>query len=521
MLVEDDEGIRRLSARYLAGQGYGVVQADSAEHALELLKHLDSPILLVDHALPRMTGIELVETLRNSRKDFEAVLFTAHADVDVLTRALTAGFFRCVHKPFRNEDLRLAVAGAANRLLLRLHLRAGKAELERRNTELERVVQELREAQQQRIAGERLASLGRLAAGVAHEINSPLAAVIANLALMEEEHERGAPSLHQLRDMLQDAREAAERVRTIVRDLRTFSRGEEDHVGAVDLRRTIDATINLVFNEIKHRARLVKDYGETKAVHANEGRLGQVVLNLLINAAQAIPEGDVGHNEIRIVTRDSGDRVLLEVRDTGEGMTPTVAERVFEPFFTTKPVGMGTGLGLSICHGIIKALGGEISVESSVGGGSVFRVYLPIAKSGSAAEAAPPSRTVTSSARILAIDDDDAIQRALKRVLHGHDIVIVGNGREALEVLSSGERFDVIVCDLMMPEVTGMELYDEVAARWPEATSTIIFLTGGTFTPAARAFLDRVPNPKLTKPFQPEELRAMVAERVAAKRSTG
>jgi nitrogen-specific signal transduction histidine kinase len=396
-------------------------------------------------------------------------------------------------------------------------LRARKADLEKRNAELQLTVKQLSEAHQQRVLGERLASIGRLAAGVAHEINSPLAAVIANLALMSEELGSGAlPNMTQVNDMLHDAREAAERVRTIVRDLRTFSRVEEERVGAVDLRRTIDATINMVFNEIRHRARLVKDYGETSEVEGNEGRLGQVVLNLLINAAQAIPEGNVASNEIRVVTRDSGNRVMLEVRDTGAGMPPSVTERIFEPFFTTKPIGLGTGLGLSISHSIITSYGGEIEVESEVGVGSVFRVLLPRAKSTASIRPltaeAPPAR----SGRILIVDDDAAILRALDRVLgREHTVVTVSAAREALDRMSRGERFDIILCDIMMPDMTGMDLYEALGQYWPEGPAAMIFLTGGTFTPRARLFLERVPNLRLIKPFEPKQLRTVIAERLA------
>ena len=195
---------------------------------------------------------------------------------------------------------------------------------------------------------------------MAHEINTPLASVVANLALMAEELAGGMPAdMPQFEEMLADARQGAERVRVIVRDLKTLSRGDEERIGAVDVRHVIEATINMAWNEVRHRARLVKDYGETAHVQANQARLGQVVLNLLLNAAEAIPEGDAARNEIRILTRNAGDKVVIEVRDTGSGITPAVSDRMFDPFFTTKPVGVGTGLGLSISHGIVKSFGGS------------------------------------------------------------------------------------------------------------------------------------------------------------------
>jgi signal transduction histidine kinase len=521
VVVEDDDAIRTLVARVLGAQGYVVHTEASAEKALVRMKGLPAPILVVDKNLPGLTGIDLVETLRSARHDFEAVLMTAHADIDSLSRALHLGVFRCVLKPFHNEELSAAVAGAANRLWLRIDLRARKVELESRNAELEASLLKLHEAQKARMLGERLASIGRLAAGVAHEINTPLSSVLANLALMGEAlaklEESGAPT-GELDEMLRDARAAADRVRVIVRDLKTFSRGDEERVGPVAVRPIIEATINMAFNEIRHRARLVKDYGESSRVQANEARLGQVVLNLLLNAAQAIPQGNEAGNEIRVVTRDEDETVLIEVKDTGAWIPPAALEYVFEPFFTTKPIGIGTGLGLSICHSIVTGFGGTIDVDSVVGTGTRVRVHLPKAKSVSISPSVSPEPPAVRRSRVLAVDDDAQLLRTIARVLgRDHDVVQVGGGREALARLSSGESFDAVLCDLMMPDMTGMELHAELSRIAPEKAAAIIFLTGGTFTQEAQAFLENVPNPRLSKPFDLREMRRMVAEALERK----
>jgi signal transduction histidine kinase len=467
--------------------------------------------------LPGMSGTEFVERLREERHDVEVVLMTAYADVTTLVASMRLGVFRCVLKPFQQSDLLSAVAGAANRLALRLDLRARTRELEERNAQLEETVALLRHADERRTLGERLASIGRLAAGVAHEINTPLAAAIANMALVAEELPKlvteDDPRRTFIKDALADARGAADRVRIIVRDLKTFSRGDDETIGPVDVRGVVEAALNMVKNEIRHRARLVKDYGPTPAVKANEARLGQVVLNLLLNAAQAIPEGDAPHNEIRIVTATSGERVALEVHDTGSGMPPEVVARIFDPFYTTKPVGFGTGLGLSICHGIVAAFGGHIQVESRPGYGSTFRVLLPMASE--ARHEAPRAIPAGDAprARVLAIDDDVLIVNVLKRVLGSScDLEAVTSVRAARAFLADRE-FDVILCDLMMPDMTGMDLHEELMARSPRLAESMIFLTGGTFTPRAQAFLDGVPNLRLEKPFDPQQLRDLVRER--------
>ncbi len=234
------------------------------------------------------------------------------------------------------------------------------------------------------VMADRLASVGRLAAAVGHEINNPLAYVMANVDLALErlaEPEASSPDhIADIIEMLREAREGSERVRHIVRDLKVFSRGETEERTRVDPRRVLDSCVNMARGEIRQRARLIKRYDETPPVLANEARLGQVLLNLLINAAHAIPEGDPESHDIQVATReDSQGRVVIEVKDSGTGIPEEVKRRLFEPFFTTKSGGRGTGLGLSICKSIVTALGGEIGFDSQVGQGTTFRVTLPAA----------------------------------------------------------------------------------------------------------------------------------------------
>jgi two-component system cell cycle sensor histidine kinase/response regulator CckA len=385
-------------------------------------------------------------------------------------------------------------------------------------------VAELRRTQANLVLTERMASVGTLAAGVAHEINNPLSCVTGNLEVLAEEvgkmsRDPGAAGKAQLLEIIAEAREAADRVRRIVRDLKTLSPADEDRRAPIDLHRVLDLSINMASSEIRHRARLDKEFGPVPLVAADEARLGQVFLNLLVNAAQALPDGHADRHGIRIVTKtDASGRAVVEVHDTGPGIPPEIRGRIFDPFFTTKPVGVAIGLGLSICHVIVTSLGGEIVAESPAGGGCVIRVSLPAAAepARSTAPAVVPASTKQEGRRgsILIVDDDDLVARSLGRALKKHDVVAARSGKQALELLASGRTFDVILCDLMMPEMTGMDVHAELAKTRPELAERMVFITGGAFTPEARSFLDRVSNERLEKPVDMKTLRGVVDERL-------
>jgi PAS domain S-box-containing protein len=372
------------------------------------------------------------------------------------------------------------------------------------------------------LLSDRMVSLGTLAAGIAHEINNPLAYVTANLEVVAETLDEmpEAAAQGELRAAIGDAREGAERVRNIVRGLRTFSRSEEEKRMPLALPDVLAAAVRLTGNELKHRAVLVRELGATPPVLADEGRLAQVFINLLINAAHAIPEGNTDANRIVVRTRtDDSGRAVVEIQDSGEGMPPEVMARAFDPFFTTKEVGEGTGLGLSICHGIVSGLGGTIAIESTRGQGSLVRVVLPPAPVAAAPQ--PQAAAVATPApvrrhRVLIVDDEPRVAQALKRMLHGdHELTVASCGAEAIAHLAAGERFDVIITDVMMPNMTGIELYDRLEDLAPDQAARVIFLSGGVFTAQTQTRLEASGNPQLTKPVSSQELRACVAQLVA------
>ncbi len=377
-------------------------------------------------------------------------------------------------------------------------------------------VTEHRRAEAKLAQAERLASLGMLAAGVAHEVNNPLAYVLGSLELIGRELDSGEMDPRSLRAFVRDAQEGAERVRAIVRDLKTFSRASEPRVRRLDVRAPLEAAIAMARNEVRHRARLVVDLGAVPLVRAQEGRLAQLFLNLLVNAAQAIEPGAAERNEVAVVTRGALDRVVIEVRDTGAGIAPRDLPRIFDPFFTTKPAGVGTGLGLSVCHAIVTELGGTIAAESEPGRGTVMRVSLPAAGDGED-DRAPvrPEIPAGRRGRVLVVDDEAPIGRVVALLLGDeHDVTCETRASDALARLDRGERYDVILCDLMMPETSGIDLHERVRALAPDQAEAIVFVTGGAFTDRTRDFLSKIPNTVLDKPFDTNELARVVRARV-------
>ncbi len=390
-----------------------------------------------------------------------------------------------------------------------------------------RDVTERVEFQHQLLQRERMAALGTLSAGVAHEINNPLTYLLVNLEHVlrrlraasasddpiEELAAVGGGGLAALALSLQQAVEGANRVRQIVRDLLTFSQGNVETRGMADVRGIVESATQMAWHEIRHRARLVKTLAEVPPVDANEARLGQVFVNLLMNAAQAIPEGQADKHEIRVGTRtDEHGNVLIEVSDTGMGIPPENIKRIFDPFFTTKGE-TGTGLGLSISHGAIRSLGGDIRVVSSPGQGTTFQVILPPAKAwrGNVPVSSHETRALTRP-RVLVVDDERLVGEAVARALsEENDVEVVTEARQALARIAKGERYDVILCDLMMPVMTGMDLYAEIVRAAPQLVGRLVFMTGGAFTPRARAFLESVSNPCLEKPLDTSKLRSIIA----------
>lgn len=365
---------------------------------------------------------------------------------------------------------------------------------------------------------ERLAALGTLLAGIVHELNNPLAYTLLGIdqALSQLERVPFSPEIAALGELLREVRGGTQRVASIVAQLRSTSQPDATDRDAIDLRAVIQAALRVAGNEIRHRARLITELADVPPIIGSAARLEQVFLNLLVNAAQSFvaPGPD---NEIRIrLNKGAGDTIVVEVIDNGVGIPAQILPRIFDPFFTTKAVGVGMGLGLSICHNIVTAHGGALDVDSTPGRGTRFRLTLPVRTASSAGRAATevsaPVATPSGRRRVLIVDDEAQLAAMLGRMLEDDfELAIASSAQQALEILrGGGAMFDVVLCDLMMPEMNGMDFYRVVAELMPELVERFIFMTGGAFTPWAAEFLASSRRPCLEKPFDYRTLRAML-----------
>jgi PAS domain S-box-containing protein len=383
-----------------------------------------------------------------------------------------------------------------------------------------RVVDARKARERELILGDRLAALATLAAGLSHELNNPLSYVLANLEVLRDQVGAQVPDLdprlaEDVRRLLHEMTEGARRVADIVRELRTFARADDEVVGPVDVHRLLGSALAIAASEIKRRARLIRDFQPIPRVRANHARLGQVIVNLIVNAIQSLPEGEPDRYEVRVSTyTDAEGRAVIEVADTGLGIPPGARDRIFDPFFTTRGDGIGTGLGLSVCHGIVHALGGEITVDSDVGQGATFRVALPpeAPPAVAGADTPPPQRR----SRVLVVDDEVGVGRALQRILRHHESVVATSGQQALDLLETG-GFDAVFCDLNLPDLDGLEVFDRACALDPGLARRFAFLTGGVLpAPVAERIL-RAGAPVLEKPFSIQEVRDL-ADRLVSRR---
>jgi len=507
LLIEDSADDAELLGFELMNQGYDP-RTTRVETRAALEAALDQgnwDVVLCDHRLPMLDALSALSIVQARGLDLPFIIISS---------------------VIRESDAIEAMRAGAHDFLFKNNLGRMAAVIERETREAV-LRAEARRMQQQLLLADRLTSIGMLAAGVAHEINNPLAYVLGNLEFALNHLTSGQPrdpvEFAEVVQALSQAREGSQRISHITRDLKVFCRsGEDDEKGSVSVKKVMDSAINIAWNQIRHRARLVRDFERVPTVAGNQDRLSQVFLNLLVNAAQALPDAQVEQNEINVKIGLARGRIVIEVSDNGCGMTPEQQRRAFDPFFTTKPRGVGSGIGLSICRNIVADMGGTISCESRAGVGTTFRIELP-AEEGAARSTRPPSLLETPHlprSRILFIDDEPALCTVVRRLLKDeHEIIGYFDPREALKALDDDDAYDVIFCDVMMPYMSGFEFLTEIRSHHRELAARIVFMTGGTFNDPAQQLLDELSNPVLEKPFDIRALHTAIA-RVVEERAT-
>lgn len=424
LIVEDDIGIAALESRRLERAGHAVVTAATTEEAMAAIKQGGIDLIVLDYMLPcGITGLDFYEGLKAAGYNIPIIMVTGLSDEATIIKAMRAGVHDFVTKSVEYLDY---LPEAVRRVLVQIQTqrRLDESEAQLReaqqqrietlsavNAEMQEMNKKLEEAHNQLLQSEKMASVGQLAAGVAHEINNPVGYIYSNIGtlqtylsdlfkildayehaetlLVNEQCRQAITNIQDLKrqidveflrkdviNLVNESKEGINRVKQIVQDLKDFSHVDKVEWQWADLHKGLDSTLNIVNNEIKYKADIIKQYGDIPQIECLPSQINQVFMNLLVNAAHAIEE----RGTITLRSGTIEDWIFIEISDTGKGIEPGNLRRIFDPFFTTKPVGKGTGLGLSLAYGIIKKHNGRIAVESLIGQGTRFQVWLPISQ---------------------------------------------------------------------------------------------------------------------------------------------
>jgi signal transduction histidine kinase len=510
LIVDDERSMVRLLEQLLAHAGYQQLHGTSdPREVVQLCDELQPDLLLMDLRMPHLDGIEVLHQLKRRRADTYLPVLVLTADVSRESKraALEAGASDFVTKPFEQTELLLRVRNL-------IEMRFLHRDLRRQNDNLELQIQE---RTHQLLEAEKLATMGNLLAGVAHELNSPLSVILGQVGLFSQ---TGVDP--KARSRVKDIGEAAERCVRIVRSFLTMARRHPPERGHVSLNHLLQEAVELLSFELRIASvEIVYDLErELPLAWADGHQLKQVIVNLVTNARQAVQDS-APPRQLRLATRYDERRssVRIEVADSGPGIPAEIRPRVFEPFFTTKPDGEGTGLGLALARGIVEGHGGTIEIESAPGEGARFVISLPVGAppepQEEAAELQAAGPVVGKS--ILVVDDEPAVASLLAEALSrdGYKVDMAANGAVALRMLGARD-YDLIISDSGMPELNGRELYREIERREPRLSRRFVFVTGDILNPRTRAFLAETGAPQLEKPFTVESVKRVVRRALLA-----
>ncbi len=532
LLVEDNACDAEMIQKKLSGAfggPYDVCHVMRLDDALQKISQATFDVVLLDLRLPDSEGLETIQKIRADAPDLPIVVLSGLDDDKLALNAVRQGAQDYIVKGKNGVKIGTTILYS----------------IERKSSEL---------FKQQLMNANRMATIGQLAAGTAHEVNNSVAFILINSETTKEHlagleascsllqdrveskfgrkgraliddllSERNVVSnLKAMKEMLEDNVNGMRRIQRIVQEMRVFSRIERDEVQLIQINDVVNTVCTMVRNQINHRAKLVKDLGEVPPIAADLGKLSQAVLNVVINATHAIEEGVPDKNEIKIKTRIVDDNIVLTIEDTGCGISKDDQERIFNPFFTTKPKELGAGLGLSLCAETLHKHRGQISVQSEAGKGACFTISIPLDTGlavASKSKEADKAQKQRQRARILLIDDDSMVRRGFYRLLmRFHDVVEASGGEEALNLLDQDSRFDVVICDMIMPEMDGPAIYEAVRSKLPHIAERMVFITGGAFTERARDFALNIGAIILDKPVPVELLLDTVDRFVSSSR---
>ena len=502
LILDDDEPVRQILELVVESAGAASYGASTVAEAMALATGRTFTCALIDKNLGQDSGLEFLQWLRERQPECDCIVITGYGNLGSVVIALRLGAVDYIEKPIDLDTI-------MNRLIRLFERRVLLRDRDLLRTQL--------------IQADRLAALGTLAAGVVHEINNPLTYVLANIEFLKETIARLradpsclASSLADLDQFTATIAHGTDQMASVARHVRTFARRESATRSRTHLAPLLESTLQMTRLVVRQRAKVTCAFHDAPDVDAHENQLAQVFLNLIVNASQAIAEGAASQNEISVRLSTGADgSAVVEISDTGSGMSPQVMSRLFEPYFTTKPAGVGTGIGLTICRSIVEDHGGRIEVKSTAGKGSTFTVILPATSLERRAPRKEKSIKGGRRGRVLAIDDEEAVASALSRLLSvDHDVSVETSGRGALARFQAGETFDAVVCDLMMPEMTGAQFHGALAALSPSHAARVLFITSGVLSPPTGSFAQELGNRLMGKPFDADQLRARVRELV-------
>lgn len=552
LLVDDSPLVRDFVGGLIDDWGFAVETFASAPAALVALTQRRFDVIVADLDMPEMSGLEMLTTLRMRSVDTPVIMLSSVSRTSDVLRAIHRGAFDYIGKDEAIEPLRMAIVRAIEHMrlvgenarllkeLARLNadledrvrdrtaaLEQANAQLRSERAELESTLTRLGETQDQLVQMEKMASIGLLTAGVAHEINNPLAFILPNFERIEswvasmrsDPCEKRTQSLDELGSLVRECRRGLDRIARLVKQLRIFSHPGRQDLRPIDVDELVRSVVTMVEREVAGHAAITVYSSPDCTARGNDDQLRQVLLNLLLNSAQSFPAGRTD-GRIDVFVEQKDGLISIRVIDNGCGIAAENVRRVFDPFFTTKPVGHGTGLGLAVSRDLVKKMDGNVTLESQLGRGTSATITLHAWREDGQAQhqvepplTPPPELIAPADGRrlsIIIIEDETALLQPLRRMLGDqHDVLTFSDSTDGMRCLIEREPPDIIICDVNMPEVDGIELFKQVTRVRPFLAERFVFLTGGDSDELA-TLMAKSPTRILEKPVHREDLIALI-----------